>query len=96
MFDNYNNTENVTVGQAVTFYPAGPMETPTTFDVSTVDKWWATIKVRDHVLCKNVDSDRNPVKVKTIFTTDDMVYSWLSLANVSEGDEIYWLFQGPN
>jgi len=96
VFDNYNNTENVTIGQAVTLYPDSPMETPTTFDVSTVDEWWATIKVRDHVLCKNVDSDGNPVKVKTIFATDDMVYSWLSLANVSEGDEIYWLFQGPN
>lgn len=96
VFDNYNNTENVTIGQAVTLYPDSPMETPITFDVSTIDEWWATIKVRDHVLCKNVDSDGNPVKVKTIFTTDDMVYSWLSLANVSEGDEIYWLFQGPN
>ncbi len=96
VFDNYNKTENVKVGQAVTLYPDSSMETPTTFELSTIDKWWATIKVSDHVLCNNVNSDGNPVKVTTIFNTEDMVYSWLGLANASEGDKVRWLFQGPN
>ena len=96
IFDNYNGTAILEEGQTVILHPDSPMDTPTTFDLSTIDKWWATIKVCDHVLCKKVDSDGNPVKVTTIFTTDDMVYSWLSLANASEGDEVYWLFQGPN
>ena len=96
VFDNYNNTENLTAGQTVSLYPNSSMGNPATLDLSAINKWWATIKVLNHVLCKNVDSDGNPVKVTNTFTTDDTVYSWLNLSNASNGDKVRWVFQGPD
>lgn len=49
----------------------------------------------DHVLCKGV-SEGQPIDVTETFTNGDTVCSWLEIRDAADGDEVTWLFQGPN
>jgi len=53
------------------------------------------ITLTDHLLCKDVDSNENPIEVTATFSIDDQVFSYITLANASVGDEVRWFFQGP-
>lgn len=55
----------------------------------------STIAIEKHVLCKEV-SDGEPRDITKTFTTDDTVFSWLKIKNAVQGDEVKWLFQGPD
>jgi hypothetical protein len=87
-------------GQTMSIKPNGTLENPATTDVSLIERWWKEpghmIQVRDHVLCKNVDSDGNPIDMTSTFNVGDLVFSRLSITNASVGDEVWWFFQGPN
>lgn len=52
--------------------------------------------VRDHLLCTFVDASGEPKGTTDSFYSDENVYSWLSVADVKEGDMMTWLFKGPN
>jgi len=54
------------------------------------------ISVLEHTLCKSVDQNGEPVEMSSIFSTNENVVSWLDLVNVSVGDEVVWVFEGPN
>jgi len=43
-----------------------------------------------------VDASGEPKGITYSFYPDENVYSWLSVADVKEGDMITWLFKGPN
>ena len=49
----------------------------------------------DHILCKDIDSNENPIGVTTTFSVEDQIFSYVTLTNASVGDKLRWLFQGP-
>ena len=53
------------------------------------------IMLTDHLLCKYIDSNGNPIDVTSTFSIDDQVFSYITLTNASVGDEVRWFFQGP-
>lgn len=53
------------------------------------------IMLTDHLLCKYIDSNGNPIEVTATFSIDDQVFSYITLTNASVGDVVRWLFQGP-
>jgi len=54
------------------------------------------IAILEHVLCRGIDKNGDPVDATSVFTTEEAVYSWVSMANTSKGDKIIWAFKGPN
>jgi len=107
-FMDINQTKIVTVsaGQSSTIKPGSAPSSPSPFADDDGDGYpdalelWETIEIgitlSEHTLCLGVDSEGNPIEVKTVFTDDEKVVSWLSVVNASEGDEIRWFFKGPN
>jgi hypothetical protein len=53
------------------------------------------ITLTDHLLCKYIDSNGNPIDVTSTFSIDDQVFSYIILTNASVGDEVRWFFHGP-
>lgn len=53
------------------------------------------IMLTDHLLCKYIDSNGNPIEVTATFSIDDQVFSYITLTNASVGDVVRWFFQGP-
>ena len=53
------------------------------------------ITLTDHLLCKYIDSNGNPIEVTSTFSIDDLVFSYITLTNASVGDEVRWVFHGP-
>jgi len=53
------------------------------------------IMLTDHVLCKYIDSNGNPIDVTSTFSIDDQVFSYITLTNASVGDVVRWFFHGP-
>jgi len=56
----------------------------------------SVVIVVDHLLCEGLNDDGTPLGAVTTFKSDETVFSWLEVANGTQGDEVYWLFQGPN
>jgi len=53
------------------------------------------ITLTDHLLCKYIDSNGNPIEVTSTFSIDDQVFSYITLTNASVGDVVRWFFHGP-
>ena len=43
VWDYFSNSVDVAEGQMINVYPDEPLEESTSFDVSTVEKWWSLI-----------------------------------------------------
>jgi len=55
----------------------------------------STFAIEKHVLCREV-SDGEPGDITKTFTADDTVCSWLRTRDGVRGDEVEWLFEGPD
>ena len=55
----------------------------------------SNIVITDYKICKRVENGV-PKDITSEFNSKDTVYVWLSIENVSKGDEVKWVFQGPN
>jgi len=58
-------------------------------------KQLSNIVITDCKVCKGVENGV-PKNITSEFNSRDTVYVWLSIENSSRGDEVKWVFQGPN
>jgi len=58
-------------------------------------KQQSNIVITDCKVCKGVENGV-PKNITSEFNSKDTVYVWLSIENSSRGDEVKWVFQGPN
>ncbi len=49
-----------------------------------------------HVFCLDVEQDGSAVYQKSVFSSDELLYSLISFSDVGIGDEVSWVFSGPN
>jgi len=56
----------------------------------------ASISLIDHVLCKQVTENYEPIDITNKFNQTDTVNSLLELEEAQIGDTITWVFTGPN
>ena len=106
MLEGKNGSINITGGESATILKNGSITLPTSFNENevkeetglTMDTLWKMkeIESKDFILCKNLDKNEKPIEATTVFSNNDTVYAWLSLQNASNGDEIKFVFEGPN
>jgi len=49
-----------------------------------------------HVFCVDIDESGSPIGQKTMFSTNEIVYSLITFDEVTAGDRLNWVFSGPN
>ena len=100
VFYNYGNSSILLNSREMTVIVDDVPSNPVAFDPETVDKWWleivSRIAILEHVLCKQLSENGNPVERSSTFDVEESVISWLSVMNASVGDKIVWIFEGPN
>ena len=53
-------------------------------------------QVVNHLLCSSVGEDGSTNGIKTRFSLDEVVYSYLDLKDATIGQSIEWVYNGPN
>jgi hypothetical protein len=56
----------------------------------------SSIRVVAHELCSFVDSQGELSDFVSEYSVDDVVFSWLDIADASVGDHVHWVFNGPD
>lgn len=89
-------TSNLSLGVHEITFTASDSDGLKSSDAVSISVRARALTMVDHLLCKDVSDDGTPSDVATTFKAGETIISWLEVANGTQGDEISWVFQGPN